>query len=68
MRPAGVLKSKTFQNKTTKTSVIILNYITLKNDLNKGSENNETEISELEKYISYCTLSHAITITYSLLT
>ena len=30
----------------------------------KGSENKETKISELGKYISYCTLSRAITITY----
>jgi len=33
----------------------------------KGSENNETKISELGKYISYCTLSHAIAITYHIL-
>ena len=31
----------------------------------EGSENKETKISELGKYISYCTLSRAITITYS---
>ena len=31
----------------------------------KGSENKKTKISELGKYISYCTLSRAITITYS---
>ena len=31
----------------------------------KGSENKETKISELGKYISYCTLSRAITITYN---
>ena len=31
----------------------------------KGSENKETKISELGKYISYCTLSRAITITYT---
>ena len=30
----------------------------------EGSENKETKISELGKYISYCTLSRAITITY----
>ena len=30
----------------------------------KGSENKETKISELGKYMSYCTLSRAITITY----
>ena len=31
----------------------------------KGSKSNkETKISELGKYISYCTLSRAITITY----
>jgi len=30
----------------------------------KGSGNNETKITELGKCISYCTLSHAITITY----
>ena len=30
----------------------------------KGSENKETKKSELGKYISYCTLSRAITITY----
>ena len=34
--------------------------------LPKGSENKKTKISELGKYISYCTLSRAITITYSL--
>ena len=33
----------------------------------KGSENKETKISELGKYISYCTLSRAITITYLLI-
>ena len=32
--------------------------------LPEGSENKETKISELGKYISYCTLSRAITITY----
>ena len=32
----------------------------------EGSENKETKISELGKYISYCTLSRAITITYLL--
>ena len=32
----------------------------------KGSENKETKKSELGKYISYCTLSRAITITYYL--
>ena len=31
----------------------------------EGSENKETKISELGKYISYCTLSRAITITYT---
>ena len=30
----------------------------------EGSENKEKKISELRKYISYCTLSRAITITY----
>ena len=30
----------------------------------EGLENKETKISELGKYISYCTLSRAITITY----
>ena len=30
----------------------------------KGSENKETKKSKLGKYISYCTLSRAITITY----
>ena len=30
----------------------------------KGSENKETKKSELGKYISYCTLSRVITITY----
>ena len=30
----------------------------------EGSENKEKKISELGKYISYCTLSRAITITY----
>ena len=34
--------------------------------LPEGSENKETKISELGKYISYCTLSRAITITYAL--
>ena len=32
----------------------------------EGSENKETKISELGKYISYCTLSRAITITYTI--
>ena len=31
----------------------------------EGSGNKETKISELGKYISYCTLSRAITITYN---
>jgi len=31
----------------------------------KDSENNETKIAEFGKYISYCTLSYAIPITYN---
>ena len=34
----------------------------------EGSENKETKILELGKYISYCTLSRAITITYCMCT